>query len=204
MSILASIKKIFTGQTPEQIQQTNSDPGKKESSELFYIAGIQEERAMKDRFFRTDPHSPIEDRINFGGLNYYDLNPDYRYTLTLQPAETREELTFQTSTGDEQIYHRLGTIEFEVEGEAGKLTIYQSPHQDGLFLPFRDATSGNETYGAGRYLEPHDLGGGELLVDFNLCYSPFCAYSDAYSCPLPPFENHLKTAIRAGEKAFKK
>jgi len=204
MSILAGIKKIFTGQKPEPVQQVNADPDQEKSSELFYIAGIEEERRMKDQFFRTDPHSPIEDRANFEGLDYYDPNPDYRYTVPLQPAETQEKLTFQTSTGDEQTYYRLGTIEFEVEGEAGKLAIYQSPHHDGLFLPFRDATSGNETYGAGRYLEPHDLGGGELLVDFNLCYSPFCAYSDAYSCPLPPFENHLKIAIRAGEKAFKK
>jgi uncharacterized protein (DUF1684 family) len=138
-------------------------------------------------------------------LNYYDPNPDYRYTLPLQPAEHQEEVVFQTSTGDEQTYHRLGTIEFEVEGQPARLAIYQSSQHDDLFLPFRDATSGNETYGAGRYLEPHDLGGGELLVDFNLAYNPFCAYSDDYSCPLPPFENHLHTvAIRAGEKASKK
>lgn len=204
MSILASVKKIFTGQKAEHTQHINSDSTPNKSSDQYYIAGIQEERAMKDRYFRMDPYSPIEDRSNFDGLDYYDPNPDYRFTLTLQPAEKQEELVFQTSTGDEQIYYRLGTVEFEVEGEAGKLAIYQSPDYDGLFLPFRDATSGNETYGAGRYLEPHDLGGGELLVDFNLSYNPFCAYSDAYSCPLPPFENHLKIPIRTGEKAFKK
>ena len=204
MGILASIKKIFTGREAEQVQQSGAEPDQDKSAELFYIAGIQEERRMKDQFFRMDPNSPIEDRVNFEGLNYYEPNPDYRYTLTLQPAETEEELTFQTSTGDEQIYYRLGAVEFEVEGETGKLAIYQSPHHEGLFLPFRDATSGNETYGAGRYLEPGDLGGGKLLVDFNLAYNPFCAYTDAYSCPLPPFENHLKIAIHAGEKAFKK
>ena len=142
--------------------------------------------------------------MDFVGLDYYPADPAYRYALTLQPAETQEELTFQTSTGDEQLYHRIGTIAFEVEGEPAQLAIYRSPDHGGLFLPFRDATSGNETYGAGRYLEPHELGGGELLVDFNLSYNPFCAYSDAYSCPLPPFENHLKIAIRAGEKTFKK
>ena len=206
MGILDSIKKIFTGESRDQDHHHNHQaPSPEKSSEQYYIAGIQEERVMKDRFFRMDPHSPIQDRTNFNGLDYYDPDPAYRYTLPLQPAETQEELRFQTSTGDEQLYHRLGTIEFEVEGEPAKLAIYRSPNHGGLFLPFRDATSGNETYGAGRYLEPHELGGGELLVDFNLSYSPFCAYSDAYSCPLPPFENNLRAvAIRAGEKDYKK
>ena len=204
MGFLSNIKNIFSHKKTDPIQHSDSTPPLNISPEQYYIANIQEERAMKDRFFRMDAHSPIEDRINFDGLDYYEPNPNYRLTLTLQLAETKEELTFQTSTGGEQIYVRLGTVEFEVEGEVGRLTIYQSPHYDELFLPFRDATSGNETYGAGRYLEPHDLGDGELLIDFNLSYSPFCAYSDAYSCPLPPFENHLKIPIRAGEKAYKK
>jgi uncharacterized protein (DUF1684 family) len=204
MSILDKIKKVFSGETNSPAA-ANPDPNPKKSTEEYYIAGIQEERAMKDRFLRMDPQSPLPDRADFAGLAYYDPNPAYRYTLPLQPAEHQEEVIFQTSTGDEQTFQRLGTIEFEVEGQPARLAIYQSSQHDDLFLPFRDATSGNETYGAGRYLEPHDLGGGELLVDFNLAYNPFCAYSDDYSCPLPPFENHLKTvAIRAGEKAYKK
>ena len=85
-----------------------------------------------------------------------------------------------------------------------QLAIYKGKEQEDLFLPFRDATSGNETYGAGRYLEPEELSTGEIVVDFNLAYNPFCAYSENYSCPLPPFENHLKVPIRAGEKALKK
>lgn len=204
MNLLTNLKRLFTPQKSEQADATKTEPRPKESSVAYYKAGMQEERAMKDRFFRMDPHSPIQDRIDFEGLAYYDPDPDYRYFLRLQPADTQEELVFQTSTGDEQIYYRLGTVEFEVEGKPASLAIYQSPHHDGLFLPFRDATSGTETYGGGRYLEPHDLGGGDLLVDFNLAYNPFCAYSGAYSCPLPPFENHLKVAIRAGEKAYKK
>ncbi len=205
MSIFSSIKKIFTGADNTPSEPINPDPTPKKSNEQYYIAGIEEDRAMKDRFFRMDPHSPIEDRIHFDGLNYYDPNPAYRYALSLQPAAEQEELVFQTSTGDEQTYLRLGVIEFEIEGEEeiAQLAIYQSPDHGGLFLPFRDGTSGNETYGAGRYLEPHDLGGGELLVDFNHAYNPFCAYSEDFSCPLPPFENHLKLPIRAGEKAYK-
>lgn len=159
---------------------------------------------MKDRYLRMDPHSPIANRMDFAGLEYYPPDPAYRYALPLQPAEEQTQLILQTSTGDEQPYLRLGTITFEVEGQPATLAVYQSLDHPGLFLPFRDATSGTETYGAGRYLEPHDLGGGDLLVDFNLAYNPFCAYSDAYSCPLPPFENTVRFPIRAGEKAYKK
>ncbi len=202
MSIIDALKKAFTGQTAEPAVETSIEP--KALSSTFYIDSIEAGRAEKDRFFRSSPYSPIEDRVNFTGLNYYPPDPTLRFELPLQEAEQVEELTIQTSTDDEQTYFRIGTIEFEVGGEPAKLAIYKSPHHDELFLPFRDATSGHETYGAGRYLEPQDLGGGKLLVDFNLAYNPFCAYTDAYSCPLPPFENTLRFQIRAGEKAYKK
>lgn len=200
MGILNTLKKAFSGDKKQIIAEA---PQSKASSERYYIAGIEEERAQKDRFFRMDPHSPIQERLNFEGLDYYPPDPAYRYLLPLQPAAEAEPLTFQTNSGDERTYYRLGTIEFEVEGEAASLAVYKSADHDGLFLPFRDATSGSETYGAGRYLEPHDLGGGELLVDFNLAYNPFCTYSSNYSCPLPPFDNTVRFPIRAGEKAFK-
>ena len=82
------------------------------------------------------------------------------------------------------------------------LALYATPGHEGYFLPFRDATSGRETYGAGRYLDlapPHD---GKVTVDFNLAYNPYCAYSDSFSCALPPVENWLQVPIRAGEMAF--
>jgi uncharacterized protein (DUF1684 family) len=204
MGILNSIKKVFSAsETTEQIEHT--DATQKELPESFYIDTIEFNRVEKDQFFRSNPYSPIEDRVNFKGLDYYPPDPNYRYTLPLNKAEQPEPLTFQTSTGDERTYYRLGTVEFEVEDQPAQLSIYRSEDHDELFLPFRDATSGSETYGAGRYLEPEVLADGKILVDFNLCYSPFCAYSDAYSCPLPPFENHLTdVAIRAGEKAFEK
>ena len=176
-----------------------------ESKELpasFYIDTIEADRVEKDRFFRSSPYSPIEDRANFTGLNYYPPDPTFRLELVLQEAEQVEELIIQTNTGDEQTYYRIGTVEFEIEEEPAKLAVYKSPHHDDLFLPFRDATSGQETYGAGRYLEPAELGGGQLLVDFNLAYNPYCAYSEHYSCPLPPLENWLKVPIRAGEKDY--
>jgi len=204
MGILDNIKQIFTG-SKEETNHAEEDhqAAQKELSPTFYIDTIEANRVEKDRFFRSNPYSPLEDRINFDGLNYYPPNPDYRYTLPLDRAQEPEPLTFQTNTGDERVYYRIGTVEFEVEGQPAQLTIYKSDDHDELFLPFRDATSGNETYGAGRYMEPEELSDGKILVDFNLAYNPFCAYSDQYSCPLPPFENHLKVPIQAGEKAYK-
>lgn len=204
MGILDSIKQAIRREQTKASEQNKSAQEVTEPSPSFYIDTIEANRAEKDRFFRTSPYSPLEDRINFSGLDYYPPNPDYRFSLPLQAAEQPEELTLQTNIGDEQPFVRLGTVEFEIEGQPAQLAVYQSAHQDDLFLPFRDATSGRETYGAGRYLEPVELAGGKLLVDFNLAYNPFCAYSSNYSCPLPPFENHLAIPIRAGEKAFKR
>src|SRR5205823_4054425 len=82
-----------------------------------------------------------------------------------------------------------------------RLMLYASDDSDELFVPFRDATSGQETYGAGRYLEIH-AHGDNVVIDFNYAYNPNCAYDPAWSCPLPPIENWLKVPIRAGEKAF--
>lgn len=200
MSILQSIKSVLTGQSSETADDAPLEP--KEMSASFYIDAIEAERAEKDRFFRASPYSPLEERASFTGLNYYPPDPAWRFELPLHEAEQVEELTIQTSTGDEQTYYRAGTIEFEVEGQAARLAVYKSPHHDELFIPFRDATSSQETYGAGRYLEPVELAGGKLLVDFNLAYNPYCAYSEHYSCPLPPLENWLKVPIRAGEKAY--
>jgi len=83
------------------------------------------------------------------------------------------------------------------------VTLFASPDMHELFLPFRDRTSGSETYGAGRYLEVEPPGAdGWVVVDFNLAYNPYCAYNPEWSCPIPPGENWLAVPIRAGEKTF--
>jgi uncharacterized protein len=201
LSILNTLKKAFGGNDKPTPNRWATEP-KPEPSSDTYIAAIEAERAEKDYYLRRDAYSPIEDRVNFSGLNYYPPDLALRFTLPLQRVEP-ELLIFQTSTGDEREYQRLGTVEFEVEGQLARLAIYKSEDYDELFLPFRDATSGTETYGAGRYLEPVELANDELLVDFNLAYNPYCAYSEVFSCPLPPVENWLKVPIRAGEKKYK-
>jgi uncharacterized protein len=160
-------------------------------------------RAAKDAFMREDPHSPLshEQRHAFTGLSYFPFNPALRLVLDLDRDVPGDMVTVDTSTGESQEYRRAGKVRFDVEGQAAELTLYQGAHGD-LFLPLRDATSGEETYGAGRYLEPRLIDDGRVLVDFNYLYNPYCAYNEAWSCSLPPRENWLSVAIRAGEKSF--
>ena len=159
-------------------------------------------RAEKDEFFETHSQSPLtpEQKNTFEGLNYFDEKPDLQLTVEVDEFDDKDEIQIQTNTGDVQTYERFGRFSFKAEGEEVSLTIFRNVH--GFFLPFADALAGNDTYGAGRYLEPEELGDGEFLVDFNLAYNPYCAYNESWSCPITPPENRLKVPIRAGEKVF--
>jgi uncharacterized protein (DUF1684 family) len=156
----------------------------------------------KDGFFRSSPHSPLtaEQQQAFAGLRYFDPNPALDLTVSLERFPDGEAIEMQTSTGDVQRYTRFGRFRFTVDGQAAALTIYRG--EQGFFLPFADSLAGQETYGAGRYLEPEELPDGRFAVDFNLAYNPYCAYNAQWSCPLTPAENRLKIPIRAGERVF--
>lgn len=167
------------------------------------MSSLQELRKTKDEFFRDHPQSPLthEQRETFTGLDYFPENPDLRLVVAIDEIENNETIQVQTSTGDIQVYQRYGTFDFDVESQPATLTIYMN--QYGFFLPFVDSLANDETYGAGRYLEPEPQPDGRFLIDFNLAYNPYCAYSEQYSCPLPPLENWLKAPVRAGEKSYK-
>lgn len=109
-----------------------------------------------------------------------------------------------TSKGARQLFNRVGSFELVIEGQQIRLSAYQSAERDepSLFLPFRDSTSGKESYGASRYLDLEVEHNDEYAVDFNYAYNPYCAYSDDYVCPLPPQENWLGVAVRAGERKY--
>jgi uncharacterized protein len=160
-------------------------------------------REEKDRVFRKDPHSPLtpEQRRRFAGLAYFDENPQLVIHGTVDRAVEPGEVPMATSAGEEQVYQRYGLVRFQVDGQPTQIVLYASDDSDELFIPFRDATSGKETYGAGRYLEVHTHGD-DVTIDFNYAYNPNCAYDPSWSCPLPPAENWLKVPIRAGEKTF--
>jgi uncharacterized protein (DUF1684 family) len=159
-------------------------------------------RAQKDEFFASHPESPLtpEQKRTFQGLSYFPENPDLRLEVRVEEFAEGDEIQMQTTTGGVQDYLRFGKFKFQVDGDEAELTIYASHH--GFFLPFADALAGEETYGAGRYLEPDHLGNDTFLVDFNLAYNPYCAYNEAWACPITPFENRVKVPIRAGEKIF--
>ena len=160
-------------------------------------------RAEKDHVFAHDADSPLtaDQRRIFKGLVYFDENPRLVIRASIDRNIEPGEVRMSTSTGEEQVYQRYGVVRFTVDGEAAQLTLYASDDSDELFLPFRDATSGHETYGAGRYLELH-AHGDDAAIDFNYAYNPNCAYDPSWSCPVPPVENWLKVPIRAGEKTF--
>ncbi len=153
--------------------------------------------------FTKDPNSPLtpEQRRSFPGLDYFDENPRLVIKASVDRNVEHDEVRMATTGGEEQVYRRYGLVRFHVDDEPAQLVLYSSDDSDELFIPFRDATSGQETYGAGRYLEVH-AHGGDVTIDFNYAYNPSCAYDPAYSCPLPPRENWLKVPIRAGEKVF--
>jgi len=161
-------------------------------------------RVRKDHFFAHDARSPLtpDQHADFQGLAYFPENPALRIEADLDTNVEPGEVRLQTSTGDEQAHRRAGTIRFEVDGEPAVLTLFASEETDELFLPFRDSTTGKETYPAGRYLDVEPAADGKVVVDLNFAYNPYCAYNPHWSCPLPPVENWLKVPIRAGEKDF--
>jgi len=161
-------------------------------------------RRQKDDFFKQDPHSPLvpEQRKVFGGLKYYPENPALRIITKIEEHIEKQPVTMITSTGGVQEYLKYGQFTFEVNGQKATLQVYQDPEQGNFFLPFVDATAGEETYEAGRYLEIEQEPDGHFLIDFNYAYSPYCAYNESWSCPIPPKENRLSVRIEAGEKKF--
>jgi uncharacterized protein (DUF1684 family) len=171
------------------------------------MSELTEFRASKDAFFRDHPRSPLtpQQRASFEGLAYFPQSDDLlvRAVLETDEVDRDEPIVMKTTAGEEQVYRRAGVVRFEVDGEPARVTLFASPDMHELFLPFRDRTSGSETYGAGRYLEVDPPGpDGFVVVDFNLAYNPYCAYNPAWSCPIPPGENWLSVALLAGERTF--
>jgi len=168
---------------------------------------LKDFRERKDRFFREDSRSPIKEtgRKGFKGLVYYPI--DLRYAMTgsiekypIEPKPIHAILPTNKEMGKK--YVKYGRFKFELDGEEYVLRIYRPLARDDLFLPFKDKTSGRETYEKGRYLYIEPMPGGKVLIDFNRAYNPFCQYNEKYVCPFAPEENALDIAIRAGEKRF--
>lgn len=160
-----------------------------------------------DDFFKSHPNSPLtpEQQAAFAGLDWFPPNPALDLTLTAEEFADKAVI-MMPRTGDKPSspYQRWGKIQFEVAGQPVELTLLYGLEHDYFFLGFWDTTSGTETYGGGRYLDPERLADGRFHVDFNVAYNPYCAYNARWSCIIPLPENRLPVRIDAGQKAFHK
>jgi uncharacterized protein (DUF1684 family) len=161
-------------------------------------------RAGRDRLFVHHPDSPLptDRRAVFTGIPYWPHDPALRFEAVVEPLAPEPRLAVGLG-GEEFPLERIGRVRLPV----GTLEVFWiAVYGGGIFLPFRDATAGTETYGAGRYVldtvKGADLGGSgdRLVIDFNYAYHPSCAYDARWSCPLAPPGNRLAVPIRAGER----
>jgi len=177
-------------------------------------AAVLADRAARDEDFRVDPDSPIhpDDRSTFTGLEYWAPAPAYRLAGPIDRYDDPEPFTIITTTGKERPCEKYGRLLFELEGRRLDLQVYRlldAPDSasavDRFFLPFKDATSGIETYPAGRYVNLESVGDGTYVLDFNRAHNPVCAYGrpEKYVCPVTPRENRLPVRVEAGERGYR-
>ena len=181
----------------------NSDEPPEERWNLF--------RRVRDELFRSHPQSALSEaqKEDFSGLRYFSYDPDYRFILPVDMSVEPVVIEVSLEEDDLTRMQRFGKVSFKVAGRVFSLSLFWIlGYGGGIFLPFRDQTNRNETYGGGRYLldtiKGADLGqeGGRLVLDFNFAYNPSCAYSPRWSCPLAPPENALEVPMLAGELDF--
>jgi uncharacterized protein (DUF1684 family) len=165
----------------------------------------------KAEFLKSET-SPLKKKdLQF--LRFYQPDSTYRVFATFEKAQKSEPFEMPTYIGIKKAYVVYGTLSFELHGQKQTLTVYRSlglqalaKYRDYLFLPFKDKTNGNSSYGGGRYIDltTKDIKDNRVELDFNKSYNPYCAYSDGYSCPIPPKANHLVVSIEAGEQNYGK
>ncbi|OLC52977.1 MAG: hypothetical protein AUH85_15395 [Chloroflexi bacterium 13_1_40CM_4_68_4] len=163
-------------------------------------------RAERDLLFGRHPQSalPAQERARFRGLAYHEYDPAFAFSAAVRPLR-EERYDVPTSTGGVIPFVRFGAVDLPI----GALEVFWlDAYGGGVFLPFRDATSGHTTYGGGRYLldtaKGADLGSetDRLILDFNFAYHPSCHYDPQWVCPLAPPANRLDVAIEAGELVY--
>lgn len=158
----------------------------------------------------ADKRSPIKS-AQVKLLNFFTPNRKYCVWADFTETPGSKPFLIHTHSGKQKPYREYGTLSFVIGGEKQTLHVYQSmdlmkedAHKDYLFIPFNDETNYERTFGGGRYIDLSitDIKDGKVLLDFNKCYNPYCAYADGFSCPIPPKENYLHVKIEAGEQNF--
>ncbi len=164
------------------------------------------EKFWNDRgdFFRTSDASPfVQKDVEYKSIEYYPAKEDFKVKGTLKRFSKRETLKLANSDGTSTSYLKFANVEFKINGiECSLLVLKALGFGNQYLLAFGDETSGNATYGGGRYLDIVIGKSDQVELDFNKTYNPYCAYFDDFTCPLPPRENLLDVAIEAGEKNY--
>ncbi|HEV2448897.1 MAG TPA: DUF1684 domain-containing protein [Thermoplasmata archaeon] len=173
-----------------------------------YVRTVEEERRQKDGFMAHHPESPFVDGAvaGFSGLRYFPVDIRFRVPAVLERNERAAEAFLRTNRDGELECRHVGDLRFELEGEPLRLRVYFAGERVGprVFVPFRDATCGSESYGPGRYLTLELTEDDRYQLDFNLAFNPYCAYTDGFECGFPPAENDLPLRIPAGEMVWSK
>lgn len=169
-----------------------------------YIQEIHAYWEDKHEFFKTSQASPfVQKETEYKEVAYFDPNPEYKVNGQLERLTKRETLTLGNSDGTTTTYLKFANVSFKISGEPSSLLILKAlGFGNQYLLAFGDATSGDATYGGGRYLDVVIGKSDQVALDFNKAYNPYCAYFDDFSCPLPPPENLISVAIEAGEKNY--
>ena len=157
----------------------------------------------------TGERAPLKAR-DTAYLDFFPPDPAYCVTAEFIPTPGEQPFEMPTSSGRTKTFVQHGWVRFSFGNDTLQLAVYrnlmllQDVYKDHLFLPFRDGSNGETTYGGGRYIDLslQDIADGKIRVDFNLAYNPYCAFSEGYNCPIPPPVNRLEMKVEAGEKAF--
>jgi len=187
------------------------------SMTLLYAQECSKENAVKyqkqlNKEYANPKESPLtkKDLKTFKSLDFYPVSMDYCVEAKFVRTPNEKPFEMTTTTSRKPMYVKYGEVTFELQGKKCKLDVFQSldlikqeEYKDALFLPFTDYTSGNGSYGGGRYIDLKQPKGTTMVIDFNTAYNPYCAYNHAYSCPVPPAQNDLKVEVKAGVKEYK-
>jgi hypothetical protein len=166
-------------------------------------------KKYKEDFIREE-RSPLKAK-DTGFIRFYPINSNYAVWAELSLTPNAPVFDMLTHSGKKQQYRQYAIATFKIKSKIYSLNIYQSlkliakeEMKDHLFLPFNDLTNYKSTFGGGRYIDLSviDIRNNKILLDFNKCYNPYCAYKEGYSCPIPPSKNRLNTRIEAGEQLF--
>lgn len=177
---------------------------------FLYTQELDKYREDYRKSFLKHSEGPLKkDQIEY--LRFFEIDSSYRVDAKVERLSNQETLDFKTSSGKVKQYIPYIKAHFTMNQNIYSVTIFKSVqlmknplYKDYLFLPFTDLTSGESTYGGGRYLDfrEKDIQNGRIKIDFNKAYNPYCAYSSGYNCPIPPKSNFINMTILAGEKKY--